>query len=85
MSTPNDDSQKKGFTCDRIETASNVDEMPGNNLIEAERQLSVFANAKKHWRVLLIGKFHSMQFICVMLISVQPVSVSQQPRFTAST
>lgn len=56
MSTSNDDSQKKGFTCDRIETASNADEMPAHNIIEAERQLSVFANAKKHWRVLLIGK-----------------------------
>lgn len=56
MSVSNDDTQKKGVTCDRIETASNADDMPGNDIIEAERQLSVFANAKKHWRVLLIGK-----------------------------
>jgi hypothetical protein len=60
MSTSNDESQKKGFTCDRIETASNVDDMPGNDFIEAERQLSVFENAKKHWRVLLVGKFSDM-------------------------
>jgi hypothetical protein len=56
MSASNDDSQKKGFTCDRIETASNVDDMLANSIVEAERQLSVFANAKKHWRVLLIGR-----------------------------
>ena len=56
MTTSKDNPQQKGFTCDRIETASNVDDMPGHNLIEAERQLPVFENAKKHWRVLLVGK-----------------------------
>jgi MFS family permease len=60
MSTSKDDPQQKGFTCDRIETASNVDDMPGHNLIEAERQLPVFDNAKKHWRVLLVGEFPIM-------------------------
>ncbi|GAB7326916.1 hypothetical protein MBLNU13_g10880t1 [Cladosporium sp. NU13] len=55
MSTSKDDPQQKGFTCDRIETASTVDDMPGHNLIEAERQLPVFENTKKHWRVLLIA------------------------------
>lgn len=56
MSSSTDDTQKKGFTCDRIETAFNADDMPAHDIIEAERQLSVFANAKKHWRVLLICK-----------------------------
>lgn len=56
MSMSNDDTKQKGFTCDRIETAFNADDMPAHDIVEAERQLSVFANAKKHWRVLLIGK-----------------------------
>jgi hypothetical protein len=56
MSTSNEDLKQKGFICDRIEAASDIDETPGHNIIEAERKLSVFANVKKHWRVLLTGK-----------------------------
>lgn len=56
MSTSNDNAQQKGFRCDRIETVSSSDNMPASDIIEAERQVSVFANAKKHWRVLLVGK-----------------------------
>jgi hypothetical protein len=55
MSVSNDDTQKKGFTCDRVEHAKDPDEAPAQVIIEAERQMSVFANAKKHWRVLLVG------------------------------
>jgi hypothetical protein len=64
MPTSKDDPQQKGFTCDRIETASTVDDMPGDALVEAERQLPVFENAKKHWRVLLVGKSLVMH-LCV--------------------
>ena len=56
MSVSNDDTQKKGFACDRIEHANDSDEVPAQSIIEAERQMSVFANAKKHWRVLLVGE-----------------------------
>jgi hypothetical protein len=62
MSVSNNDALQKGFACDRIEHANDSDEMTAHPIIEADRQLSVFANAKKHWRVLLVGESLYMHF-----------------------
>lgn len=73
MSVSNDDTQQKGFACDRIENACD-DELPAHAIVEAERQLSVFANAKKHWRVLLVGKFIHVLIRCSILTMLKLVS-----------
>lgn len=58
MSSLKGHQQDKDVGCDHVELSEadhDLQHVPGDALVEAERAQSVLANARKHWRVLLIG------------------------------